>query len=94
MSTRISAYQEFIALTTLPNGHGFPRAQIIHEWIPGLSTPEGAFLLAAQISPYLPGGNLGDPVAHMVANAATVVVVAASTGIPAAAVWFGANLVR
>lgn len=94
MSTRISAYQEFVSLTTLPNGHGFPRAQVIHEWVPGFSTPEGAYLLAAQLSPYIPGGDLSDPVAQMVANAASVVAVAAATGIPAAAVWLGAALVR
>lgn len=94
MGARVSAYQDFISLTTLPNGHGFPRAQVIHEWVPGLTTPEGAVLFAAQVAPYIPGGDLSDPVAQMVANAAGALAVAAATGIPAAAVWVGATLVR
>lgn len=93
MGTRVSAYQEFISLTTLPNGHGFPRAQVVYEWIPGFSTPDGAVLMA-QVAPYLPGGDLSDPVAQLVANAAGALAVAAATGIPAAAVWVGAALVR
>lgn len=93
MGTHMSTYQEFLSLTTLPNGHGFPRAQEIYEWIPGLSTPEGV-LLMSQVAPYLPGGSMSDPVSQFVVNAAGVLAVAASTGIPAAAVWVGANLVR
>lgn len=73
-------------------GKGFPRAaQPIQEWIPGVSTPEGILLTssAAMGLTLLLSPDLFD---RVISGAATVIFVGVSTGIPAAAVWVGANL--
>lgn len=72
---------------------GFPsstRGEKIHPWVPGVSTPEGIILVTG-VAAALHGG---DGLVRAVQSVATGLVMGATSGIPAAAMWFSATFQR
>jgi hypothetical protein len=90
-----SAYADFLAATRGMDGHGFPRAVPVREWVPGWSNPEGGLLMSAAVAatwfPSTPGvlDHL-ETAAHLIGGGALLAV---TVGLPAASVWFGYSLV-
>lgn len=75
-----------------PMTRGFPSAKAtIHEWIPGVSTPEGLILGSMAAAMLI---SLVEPhtFERVVTGATTFLVVGVTTALPAGAVWFGSSL--
>lgn len=71
---------------------GFPRANLpIHEWIPGISTPEGLLLGSMTAAAVFASSN-PHLFERIIQSAATAMIVGVGTAIPAGAVWFGSTL--
>ncbi len=71
---------------------GFPRASLpIHEWIPGISTPEGLLIGSMTAAAVFASSN-PHLFERIIQSAATAMIVGVGTAIPAGAVWFGSTL--
>ena len=75
-----------------PMTKGFPRAETtVHEWIPGISTPEGLLLSGVATAAVVVASN-PQLFERVVSGASTFLVVGVTASVPAATVLFGTTL--
>lgn len=75
-----------------PMTKGFPRAETtVHEWIPGISTPEGLILSGVATAAVVVASN-PQLFERVVSGASTFLVVGVTATVPAATVLFGTTL--
>lgn len=75
-----------------PMTRGFPRSEaVVHEWIPGVSTPDGLVLGTMAAAMFISLIEF-QAFERAVQGVASLLVVGVTTALPAGAVWFGSSL--
>lgn len=86
-----TAYEHFLEVQG-GGPKGFPRTLQVHEWVPGVSTPEGVLLVSA--AALLPGLAMNSHVMDTVITAAANTMMLAVTAAPMVTVFAGYSITK